>query len=37
MKTHVRESTLQHRDYGVISAMALACAGYIVLFMNQII
>ncbi|HJX55627.1 MAG TPA: energy-coupling factor transporter transmembrane component T [Methanoregula sp.] len=36
-KTHVRESTLQHRDYGVLFAMAFACAGYIVLFMNQII
>jgi len=36
-KTHVRESTLQHRDYGVLFAMALACAGYIVLFTNQII
>jgi len=36
-KTHVRESTLQHRDYGILFAMALACAGYIVLFMNQII
>jgi energy-coupling factor transport system permease protein len=36
-KTHVRESTLQRRDYGVLFAMALACAGYIVLFINQII
>jgi len=36
-KTHVRESILQHRDYGVLFAMALACAGYIALFMNQII
>lgn len=36
-KTHVRESTLQHRDYGVLFTMALACGGYIVLFMNQII
>ncbi len=34
---HVRESTLQHRDYGVLFAMALACTGYIVLLMNQII
>src|SRR4030042_3952851 len=36
-ETHVRESTLQHRDYGVLFAMAFACAGYIVLFMTQII
>lgn len=36
-KTHVRESTLQHRDFGVLFTMALACVGYIVLFMNQII
>jgi len=36
-KTHVRESTLQHRDFGVLFAMALASAGYIVLFMNRVI
>jgi energy-coupling factor transport system permease protein len=36
-KTHVRESKLQPRDYGVFFAMALAGAGFIVLFMNQII
>jgi energy-coupling factor transport system permease protein len=36
-RTHVRESTLQRRDYGVLLAMGLASCGYIVLFMKQII
>ncbi len=36
-RTHVRESTLQRRDYGVLLAIGLASCGYIVLFMSQII
>jgi energy-coupling factor transport system permease protein len=36
-RTHVRESTLQHRDYGVLFAMVIAGAGYIVLLIKQII
>jgi len=36
-KTHVRESTLQHRDYRAFFAMALAGAGFIVLLMNRVI
>ncbi len=36
-RTHVRESTLQHRDYGVLFVMLVASCGYIVLSMKQII
>ncbi|MFY9800532.1 MAG: energy-coupling factor transporter transmembrane component T [Methanoregula sp.] len=36
-RTHVRESTLQSRDYGVLFVMVVASCGYIVLFMKQII
>ena len=36
-RTRVRESTLQLRDYGVLLAMGIACAGYIFLIMKQII
>ncbi len=36
-RTHVRESTLQYRDYGVLFVMVVASCGYIVLFMKQII
>ncbi|MGA2912498.1 MAG: energy-coupling factor transporter transmembrane component T [Methanoregula sp.] len=36
-RTHVRESTLQHRDYEVLFAMVIASAGYFVLLIKQII
>ena len=36
-RTRVRESTLQRRDYGVLFAMLIASAGYMVLFMHQIV
>lgn len=36
-RTRVRESTLQRRDYGVLFAMGIACAGYIFLIMEQIV
>jgi len=36
-RTRVRESTLQRRDYGVLLAMGIACAGYIFLIMKQIV
>jgi energy-coupling factor transport system permease protein len=36
-RTHVRESTLQRRDYGVLFAMVVASCGYVVLLMEQII
>lgn len=36
-RTHVRESTLQRRDYEVLFVMVAASCGYIVLFMKQII
>lgn len=36
-RTRVRESTLQRRDYGVLFAMGIASAGYIFLFMHQIV
>jgi energy-coupling factor transport system permease protein len=36
-RTHVRESTLQRRDYGIIIAMVVASCGFIVLFIKQII
>ncbi len=36
-RTHVRESTLQRRDYGVLFAMVVASCGYVVLLMKQII
>lgn len=36
-RTHVRESTLQRRDYGVLFAMVVASCGYVVLLMKQVI
>jgi energy-coupling factor transport system permease protein len=36
-RTHVRESTLQRRDYAVLLVMVVACCGYGVLLMKQII
>ena len=36
-RTHVRESTLQRRDYGVLFAMVVASCGYVVLLMEQVI
>jgi energy-coupling factor transport system permease protein len=36
-RTRVRESNLQLRDYGVLLAMGIACAGYIFLIMKQIV
>ncbi len=36
-RTRVRESTLQRRDYGVLFAMGIASAGYMFLFMHQIV
>jgi len=36
-RTHVRESTLQRRDYGVLFVMVAASCGYGVLLMKQVI
>ncbi len=36
-RTHVRESMLQYRDYGMLFVLVVASCGYIVLFMKQII
>jgi energy-coupling factor transport system permease protein len=36
-RTHVRESTLQRRDYMVLSVMVVASCGYVVLLMKQVI
>lgn len=36
-RTHVRESTLQSRDYMVLSVMVVASCGYVALLMMQVI
>jgi energy-coupling factor transport system permease protein len=36
-RTRVRESTLQRRDYGMLFATGITGAGYIFLFMKQIV
>jgi energy-coupling factor transport system permease protein len=36
-RTRVRESTLQRRDYGMLFVLGIAGAGYIFLFMKQIV
>ena len=36
-RTHVRESTLQRRDYGMLSVIVVASCGYVVLLVMQVI
>ena len=36
-RTHVRESTLQRRDYGMLFVMLVASCGYVVLLVMQVI